>query len=395
MKALFLVWLMLLTNTAHLFAQPPYKKMLDDPMTFTGEKDPPVDPSTLDSIAVGLFAPGLTEGFTGREIHRGVLLAMERAKKEGGYKGVPFRLVRRWDEKPWAQGSKEMVRLAYVDRVWAVIGSLSSSSNIAQQIATKAYLPVISPLSTDSTLTHARVPWTFRLAPDDQAIGRVLIREGIKARGLGRVGLVTTVDHDGRTAGMDLLALMRKEGVMPLFHFQLKGDLSEAGEAAGRIREFSPDGLLLHLPRELTEKVLLSLSALGVKCPLFLPWTPGLSGEALLPAYGGPLVVVEPFDMGAGRKALIEWTKAYTGRFDASPTFTAAYAFDAASIIVSAIRSGGLSRKGIRDSLAELSGYQGVSGPVEWDNGGSNKGKPRVRDIYSVFKDDEPVKSLK
>ncbi len=357
-------------------ANPPYKRMLDEAVTFTGREGAPADPAGLASVALGLFAPGRDQGPEGREVHRGISMAMALANGEGGYEGVPFQVVRRWDEKPWAQGSSEMVRLAWVDRVWAVMASLSGSSNIAQQIATKAYLPVVSPVSTDRTLTRARVPWTFRLAPDDRALSRLLIARGIKPAGFRRVGLVTTVDHDGRTAGGDLLSEMNASGVPPLFHFALDAGMDAPGEAARRIVDFSPDALLMHLPPADMTELLGELRAAGVNCPLFVPWLPGFSGAAASTVYGGALVTAEPFDMSSQREKLLAWRKGYGERFGSAPTFTAAYAYDAACLIVEAVRGAGLSRGGIRERFGTLSGYEGVSGTIQWDNGGSNMGKP-------------------
>ena len=94
-----------------------------------------------------------------------------------------------------------MTRLAFEDRVHAVIGSSdSASTHVAQQVATKALLPVVSPISSDPTLTHVRVPWIFRLAPDDASQARVLVDSGIVGRGFGRIGLVTSTDHSSRMA---------------------------------------------------------------------------------------------------------------------------------------------------------------------------------------------------
>ena len=146
--------------------------MLDDPLTFTGIE-------TLDSAAaeaeyrIGVFAPDGDDHPVGRDLVRGVRLAVEQANASGGVNGKPLRMVRRWADDPWGAGSKEVIRMVFDDRVWALIGGPDGeTTHVAQQVATKAHLPLIAPVSSDPSLTHTRVPWIFRLPPDDACPGR-------------------------------------------------------------------------------------------------------------------------------------------------------------------------------------------------------------------------------
>ena len=94
-------------------AQDVYKRMSDDPLTFTGTEGAVVDPSTLKDIPIGLFAPLDDSHPAAAAVYRGALLAVEKANADGGFRGVPFRLVRRWARNPWAAGSKEMINLPF------------------------------------------------------------------------------------------------------------------------------------------------------------------------------------------------------------------------------------------------------------------------------------------
>lgn len=150
-------------------ADEPYKKMLDDPMTFTGTE-------TLDGAEneneyrIGIFAPDDDDHPVGRDLVRGVSLAVEQANAAGGVNGKPLRLVRRWADDPWGAGSKEVIRMVFEDRVWALIGGPDGgTTHVAQQVATKAHLPLVAPVSSDPSLTHTRVPWIFRLPRSSHA----------------------------------------------------------------------------------------------------------------------------------------------------------------------------------------------------------------------------------
>ena len=114
-------------------------------------------------------------------LHNAADLAIQEINSSGGYKGLPYKLVKRWSQDPWGAGSKEMIKLIYEDSVWAVIGSQNGeNSHIAEQIVTKSFLPLISPLSADPTLNYIGIPWIFRLTPDFKSQAKLIINDGIK-----------------------------------------------------------------------------------------------------------------------------------------------------------------------------------------------------------------------
>jgi ABC-type branched-subunit amino acid transport system substrate-binding protein len=61
--------------------------------------------------------------------------------------------------------------------------------------------------------------------------------------------------------------------------------------------------------------------------------------------------------------------------------YAAAHAYDATRLAVAAIRRAGLNRARIRDAVAELSGFEGASGRISWDNLGQNTRAVRLGTI--------------
>ena len=57
------------------------------------------------------------------------------------------------------------------------------------------------------------------------------------------------------------------------------------------------------------------------------------------------------------------------------------YGFDAANLVIDALRPGGGGRGELRGRLAELSGTEGASGTIRWDNGGGNTAEPVVTEL--------------
>lgn len=362
--------------------QIPYKRILDDPRVFNGSTGSEVDPASLNSIAIGLFAPLNQSDPAARHLFQGVKLAIEQANAGGGYQGVEFSLVRRWAGSPWGAGSKEVIRLVYQDRVWAIISYKDGSGHIAQQIAAKAYVPVIAPLSSTSSLTHAGVPWIFRLPPDDRVQARELVNDGIVKNHLNRVGLVSGTGQNSRAAAGEMEKELKKKNMPPVFHFKVPPGLVDYQAIAERTRDFRPDGLILCLQAPVIPGLLKSLYSKGIVYPVFMPWVPGMDEKELRSIYHGPIYMVEPIQPSSRMKTrgiYQQFCQDFEKRFGVFPTCSAAYAYDAARMIILSVRSKGLNRPGIRRGLEELTGYEGASGLIIWDNGGGNLADHPVR----------------
>jgi branched-chain amino acid transport system substrate-binding protein len=357
-------------------ADEPYKRMLDDSPSFTGVE-------TLDGAEaeheyrIGVFAPAR------HDLTLGVELAVEQANATGGVDGKPVRIVRRWAEDPWGAGSKEVIRMVFEDRVWALIGGPDGdTTHVAQQVATKAHLPLIAPVSSDPSLTHTRVPWIYRLPPDDRAQAEALVVEGIGQRDLRRVGVVVSADHDGRTFAVELRTAMERAGNPPVFELVVEPDLHDPGSLADRVHGFAPDGIVMRFPPASVRKMLAALQSVGVDCAVFLPWIPGLRLVEFPSNYRGPVIGIEPFHRRQQQCGpYLKLVHSAARRHAAKPTPAMVYGFDAANLVIEALRRHGGGRADLQRQLTALSGFWGASGPIRWDNGGGNTAKPVLQEL--------------
>jgi ABC-type branched-subunit amino acid transport system substrate-binding protein len=249
--------------------------VLDTPVEFSGWRGTTLSPTGLGEVRIGLFAPDSGDAVNGAR------LAVEQLNAAGGFSGVPLRIVQRWADDPWSGGAKEMVRLVYGDSVWGVLGSVNGdATHIAEQVVTKAWVPLLAPVSADPTLTYIRIPWIFRLPPDDEAQANVLVRDGILARSLANVGLITSSDHDGRTFANEVLERLHEAGKTPTFHFEIprNGNLTALAVRAG---SFEPGAIVVRVPPSSMLDLLDQLSHTGLRAPLLIPWIPGLAPSEL------------------------------------------------------------------------------------------------------------------
>lgn len=356
--------------------------VLDTPVDFSGWKGTTRNPEQFNEIRIGFFAPDEPDDPVGGPMLNATALAVEAANAAGGFQGIPYRLIKRWAYDPWGAGSKEVIRLVYQDSVWAVIGSLDgSATHIAEQIVTKAWVPLLAPVSADPSLTYIRIPWMFRLPPDDQKQAEIIVHKGIQALSLDKVGLVTSTDHDGRIFALEILAKMKAELTPPVFHFQLSQPSVDFADIVQRVASFNPEGVIVRLRLGETLDLLDHFQNNELQVPVFIPWIPGLREEDLTKRYDGDIYYVQPFSE-TGNPAYAPFARTYQKRYGTSPTPGAAYAYDAVNLVVQSLQKSGLNRPGLRDAIAGIGDFQGVTGKISWDNGGGNQAEPVLRTLF-------------
>jgi ABC-type branched-subunit amino acid transport system substrate-binding protein len=329
----------------------------------------------LDRIPIGLFAPVEPVDSAGHRMWRGASLAVEEANGGGGYGGKPFRLVQRWAADPWRGGANLVTQMVYEDGVLGILGGPDGdTTHLLEQVATKVRVPIVSPVSGDPTLTRVAVPWIFVLPPGDDAQAET-IAETVAAAGPGRVGLVTSTNHDGRVGAEEMQEALFERAIVPVCHLSLPRDLLDAGPAARQALEARPDVLIIWSRPEPAGRFLNAIRSRGLEPPLYFPLTadpgslPGVTGDwksaVTVLAIAGP----------AGTESAGEsFESRFEGRFGEASDWVSRSAYDATRILIRAIREAGPNRVRIRDRIAELSGYEGVTGRVVWDNGGANTG---------------------
>ena len=336
-------------------ASAPYLDRTKRQMVYEGPGDDEPDPTGLKEVRIGYFGPPDASHIEGGSFWQGASRAIDEANRDGGYHGLPFRLVAKWSESPWKAGGRMMVELAYVDRVWAAIGSIDGiSTHIAEQVIAKVQLSLVDPGSTDRSVNAAMVPWMFSCLPNDQAIARALCPQLAREAGDAGPVLLVSTSHDERHMAEEFRHWFaeRKPGIADLLEFQpgddhlesvvrqaigaravlALGGVADTARAVKLLRAESPrtvvyggasaaKGSFLAVAGEAAE---------GVRCPLLAAPAPP------------------------------EWTPG-SGR-----DYAALASYDAARMVVGSIRTGGLNRFRICRALAKMTPWQGAAGEVRW-----------------------------
>lgn len=334
-----------------------------------GREQPP--PAEFSEVVIGYFGPGDPSDPRHGNAWRGASLAVEEANRTGGYRGKPFRLAPVWSENPWSTGVGSLARLAYEDRVWALIGGVDGpSTHLAEQIVAKARLTLVSPGSTDKTVNLANVPWMFSCLPGDPALAPLLAGAMDGAVRDAPFAIASADDHDARRFAAELTACLSRRKRVACYHCVFGPNTNEAGRLARQILESGARAAALVAGARDSARLCVALRRAGFTGPLFGGPDMGrrlFREEAGASAEGAVFPLL--FDPD---KAPAGFVSGFRDRFGEVPDYPAAYSYDSAALLIAAVRKAGLNRARICDAVRDLAPWPGVTGTIEWDGQGGN-----------------------
>jgi len=320
------------------------------------------------------------------------VLAIEEANRRGGYNGLPFRLVSAWSDSPWTAGAAHVVRMAYVDKAWAIVGGIDGpSTHLAEQVVTKARLTLINPVSSDKSINLANVPWMFSCTPADHiqapalanAISQAVLADTGRPRIVNlsyvwrinrklKIVLISAADHDSHLFTVELLKSLIPYQISPANKFEFDPAQKNYNELVSTIISTTPDVLVLIAGSQKSAQIVAAIREKGFTGPIFGGPSMGRKSfcEEAAKAAEGVIFPLLYWSLPAGTDD--DFESKFTRRFGNKPDYTAAYTYDAVNLLIAAIRQAGLNRARIRDAVRNLSLYEGVTGSINWDGLGSN-----------------------
>ena len=160
----------------------PFKENFLSQLTYWGAGRAKAEPENLQSVKVGFIGPILPtvsiatggrshEEALGIPMLNGSKLAIEEWNARGGYlkRKIPFELVVSNDNGLWGSSGNEIIKQAYRDEVWGMLGTIDgANSHIAIRVALKAEVVMINSGDTDPTFIETNIPWVARVIGDDR-----------------------------------------------------------------------------------------------------------------------------------------------------------------------------------------------------------------------------------
>lgn len=347
----------------------PYRTFYTDPLPYNGPGRTLAEPDDLDSIAIGLIAPegDMVESANGIALRRGVEMAIADANAAGGHQGLPFRIVMRRDQALWGSSSNTVIDLAYREKVWAILGSIdANTSHVALRVALKAEVPMLNVGSGDPTMTETGIPWVARCTPDDRQTGYALANLLFGDMDLSQVVVLRSNDRYGRFGIREFRDAARRLGRPLPLEVQFPPDEQDFTSALQRVEKANPQALVLWGRAPEAARALIQLRARGMNMPVV--GTDRMASRLFLELAGESAEGIIATSWLAPQRDEPAWNQfrqRWQEHHNEEPEAFAAYGYDAAGLVVAAVRRGGLNRARIRDEIMSLRQYQGVAGPVE------------------------------
>lgn len=374
----------------------PYRDFFTQRTPFYGTGRDEPDPTGLTSIRIGFIAsiedveepqrapvvgPERIEGLKamfGRRMFLGATLAVEEANINGGYKGIPFEIVPRTDFVLWGQSSNELVQFVHKDRVWSVLSGIDSNHNhVLARTALRTEIPLLNAGSTDPTLVEHTIPWLVRNINDDRQNAYVLLHEIYRVKKLRRIAILRVNDRDGRMGIKEFVQGARRLGHPIVIEQRYLPQDTDFEDQLERIRKTSPDALVLWSNPVKAGQIVHQIRQLGIEVPIFGfdRMADDLFLETAKESAEG-VVIVATMNPDSEEVAWSTFVNRYQQRWVEKPDAFAAHAYDGMNLLINAIRTAGLNRVRIRDTLFELKQYLGVTGEIIFDTNMNDISKP-------------------
>lgn len=324
------------------------------------------------------------EATFGDSTRKGIDLALEDINARGGVKGRPLAVKVYDDQGRPEEAATVMTRLIARDKVALVLGEVASSRSLAMApIAEAQRVPMITPSSTNPRVTKDGKKvrqFVFRVCFIDPFQGTVMAKFTRKNLKLSQVAILRDVGNDYSMGLADYYAAKFKElgGRIAADESYKAGDQDFKAQLTS-IKGRKPEALFI--PGYYTDVALIARQAreLGLKQPLL--GGDGWESSKLYEIGGAALdgcYFSNHYSPDDPSPRIRDFVKRYKSAHGEVPDSLAALAYDSAMIAAEAIgRAKDLKGDSIRQVLASMKGFAGVTGVITFD-ADHNPVKPAV-----------------
>lgn len=310
-------------------------------------------------------------GQYGTTCHKGIQLAIDEANGAGGVLGKQIHLLTEDNQSQPGQTSTIIRKFVTRDKVVAIVGDLTSSATMeGAPIAQAAKVPMVSPLATNPKVTEIG-DYIFRVCFIDEFQGRVMARFALQNLKTTKAAILTDVKQDYSVGlrGFFTEAYTAGGGTLAKEQSYSSGDTEFRAQLTS-IKAVRPE--VVFLPGYYPEVSLILKQArqLGLSIPFIgceawdSPTLIQVAGSAANGCYFS-----NQFSADDPSPEVQDFAKVYQEKFGSRPDNFAALGYDAARVVLDAIkRAGSTESSAIRDALAQTKNFPGVSGSITIDS---------------------------
>jgi len=359
----------------------PYKEFFLKQIEYTGPGRTIPEPGPdLKTVKIGFIGPIMStvsvatggkshEEALGIKMLEGAKLAIEQWNARGGYfrRHIPFELDVRNDNGLWGASGNEIVKMAYNNRDWAILGTIDgANSHIAIRVALKAEIVVMNSGDTDPTFIETNIPWVMRCIGDDRQMEYLLMDYVLRKMNYKRIAIIRASNRYGRFGVREIIDAARRHQRPVLQEMAYRVGAEDFSLQLQRIQEVNPDVVIHWGDAHESALILNQMRKMGMNQPYIASdrsVSPEFVGIAGANAEG--VVCGYPWNPYRRDPKLEAFRDAFRKRFNDEPETYAAHAYDGMNMLIWATQVAGLNRAKIRDVLAyRTKPWPGVTGDI-------------------------------
>jgi ABC-type branched-subunit amino acid transport system substrate-binding protein len=358
----------------------PFKEHFLEQLEYTGPGRAIPEPEHVETVKLGFIGPIMAtvsvatggkshEEALGIKMLQGSRLAVEQANAKGGYlkRKIPFELVISNDNGLWGASGNEIIKMAYKDKVWAILGTIDgANSHIAIRVALKAEIVMMNSGDTDPTFIETNIPWVARCIGDDRQMGYLLVDYLYRKLGLKRVGVIRASNRYGRFGVREVRDGSRRLAKPVVLEMAYEVGGEDFSLQLERLRQADVEAVVHWGDAADGARTLNQMRAMGMQQPYYA-CDRCVSKEFVTIAGENAEGVVCTFPWNPTRKdpKYRAFQAAFRERFGEEPETYAAHGYDGMNMLIWAVQVAGLNRAKIRDVLAHRSQpWPGVTGDI-------------------------------
>ena len=202
----------------------PFKTHFRTQLEYTGPGRSLPEPADLKSVKIGFIGPlyprsrwpqgaRATRRCWARRCTRAASSPSRRPTPGAATSSakLPFELVVSNDNGLWGSSGNEIIKQAYKDKVWAILGTIDgANSHIAIRVALKCEILMMNTGDTDPTFIETNIPWVARCIGDDRQMNYIIADYLYRKAGLKRAGIIRSSNRYGRFGVREIIDASRR-----------------------------------------------------------------------------------------------------------------------------------------------------------------------------------------
>lgn len=338
--------------------------------------------SEPDTVGVVLPLSGPDKAY-GRSLEQGISLAYDELQALSEEDGAPFQLDVR-DSASHPQRAAELAAELYDAGAVAVIGGATDAEARAMVPAAEKVERVLLSPSASSASLAASSRHVFRLSPSDYRQAVKMGSFAVLDLELARTAVLMPETESGREVGQVFRDEFERQGgqVLSAVGYPEEIDPERVGRFVDQALEGRPQGIYLAATGgdRQARAILGELARRGFRGTVMT--TSAFASAGVLAEGGrgveGLVLSASPFDPGSEDPKVRSFVEAHREAYGSEPDAYAAHGYDAVMALAEAMAAQEGSPRQLWKGLKGLTGFQGVTGYIQFDEEGNVGQFPRL-----------------